>query len=726
VNLLKIHGSVTQWESIVITEDDYWEFFERRPNMANILSAEAARRSLLFVGHDLGDDDFKRIYLQVTRNLAEFRHRCYVVQLHPNPADVTFWKAKRLEIIDADAAQFLSALSEAVAAARPIVEVKDEIPRPERPYKFLDYFEAADRAIFYGREWEAPALQRQIMAHKLTVLYGASGVGKTSLLQAGVIPRLHEDGYVAFYVRSLEDPAQAIKTEALRLTHGEAQLDEEVRATALHPFLHRVLPPETRLVVFLDQFEEFFIRLRDEVRRAFIEELAACLEDDALEMRAVLSLRDDYFVRLDEFYARWPKVFDNRFRLRNLDEEKARLAIFLPAQQFGLSYEDALLRQLLADLESGGVEPAQMQIVCNRLYEDLVASGRWTMDSGQPGTFTLAQYQHLGGTRAILAGYLDDVLAKLPEDEREPARGILKSMVTGQETKAALSAREIAQDEIVRQLGLDEGIVGRILAELRDSRVVRKLTLAEGESYELAHEVLVEKVWQWVTEEEARFKHARDMLRQDFNNYRNLGLLMPRDRLEIVNRYRDEVSLSEEEVELLFRSALAAGCELDYWRARADQAGLLEKLGDDWLSKLAEAQIFLSYAREDRGKVEDLYQKLFDSGFKPWMDKKDILPGEKWESCIQKAIRHSDLFLVCLSANSVDKRGWFQKEISQALDIWKEKLESDIYLLPVRLEDCKVPERLAEFQYVNLFEGDGWALLVKAIQVGVGRRIRVT
>ncbi|TEU15586.1 MAG: hypothetical protein E3J21_12870 [Anaerolineales bacterium] len=599
VNLLKIHGCVTQWESIVLTKDDYWEFFERRPNMANILSAEAARRSLLFVGHGLGDDDFNRIYLQVTRNLAEFRHKSYAVQLDPDPVDVTLWKAKRLEIIPADAAQFLSTLSEAVKAAMPVEEAVEEIPRPERPYKFLDYFEARDVPIFYGRELEAPALQRQIMAHKLTVLYGASGVGKTSLLQAGVIPRLHEDGYATFYVRSLEDPAQTIKVEALRLAdltpwppslRGKGEISPprvgERPGEGLNTFLRRVLPPETRLVVVLDQFEEFFIRLGDGVRRAFIEELAACLEDDALEMRAVLSLRDDYFVRLDEFAVRWPRVFDNRFRLRNLDEEKAELAIFLPAQQFGLSYEDELLQQLLADLESGGVEPAQLQILCHRLYEDLVTSEQWSVASEQPGTFTLDRYQALGGTKAILAGYLDDVLARLPEEERELAQGILKSMVTGEETKAALSAKEIAQDEIVRQLGLDEQTVGRILAELRDSRVVRKLTLAEGESYELAHEVMVEKVWQWVTPEEARLKYTRDMLRQDLNNYRNLGLLMPLDRLEIVNHYRDEMSLSEEELELLFRSALAAGCEVGYWWDKANQAGLLERLRDAWLGWL--------------------------------------------------------------------------------------------------------------------------------------------
>ena len=140
----------------------------------------------------------------------------------------------------------------------------------------------------------------------------------------------------------------------------------------------------------------------------------------------------------------------------------------------------------------------------------------------------------------------------------------------------------------------------------------------------------------------------------------------------------------------------------------------------------ATSQIFLSYAREDEEKVENLYQKLSHAGFKPWMDKKDILPGEQWKSSIQKAIQHSEFFLVCLSANSVDKRGWIQREIKQALDIWKEMLESDIYLISVRLEDCGAPENLGDFQWVDLFEKDGWTRLVKAIQVGMERRAEVT
>jgi len=128
--------------------------------------------------------------------------------------------------------------------------------------------------------------------------------------------------------------------------------------------------------------------------------------------------------------------------------------------------------------------------------------------------------------------------------------------------------------------------------------------------------------------------------------------------------------------------------------------------------------IFLSYAREDRDKVENLHGRLSDAGFKPWMDTKEILPGEAWAFGIQKAIRSSDFFLACLSPNSVSKRGSLQTEIRDALRIWQEKLESDIHLIPVRLEDCQIPESLRDFQWVDLFEKDGWDKLVRAMQIG--------
>ena len=133
-------------------------------------------------------------------------------------------------------------------------------------------------------------------------------------------------------------------------------------------------------------------------------------------------------------------------------------------------------------------------------------------------------------------------------------------------------------------------------------------------------------------------------------------------------------------------------------------------------------RVFLSYPREDAARVDAIYQRLKNEGLKPWIDRKDILPGEKWEQSIREAIRQSDFVLVCLSGYSVNKR-CLQKEIKYSLDISDEMLDSDIYVIPVRLDNCDVPEKLRTFQWMDLFEPDGWARLLEALGEGADGEI---
>jgi hypothetical protein len=133
-------------------------------------------------------------------------------------------------------------------------------------------------------------------------------------------------------------------------------------------------------------------------------------------------------------------------------------------------------------------------------------------------------------------------------------------------------------------------------------------------------------------------------------------------------------------------------------------------------------QIFLSYAHEDDRAVVQLYDRLAGAGLKPWMDKRDILPGERWQTVLARAIRKSHFFLACLSTKSVEKRGYLQREFKQALDLWQEKLDGDIYLIPIRLDDCEVPEAFQPLQWVNLFEDDAWPTLLGAIRAGAERQ----
>jgi hypothetical protein len=101
----------------------------------------------------------------------------------------------------------------------------------------------------------------------------------------------------------------------------------------------------------------------------------------------------------------------------------------------------------------------------------------------------------------------------------------------------------------------------------------------------------------------------------------------------------------------------------------------------------------------------------------PWLDEEKLLPGQDWQHEIPAAVRAADVVLVCLSGLSINKEGYIQKEIRSALDIAEEKPDGVIYLVPVKLEECFVPERLSKWQWVNLFERTGYQRLLGALNM---------
>ncbi len=127
-------------------------------------------------------------------------------------------------------------------------------------------------------------------------------------------------------------------------------------------------------------------------------------------------------------------------------------------------------------------------------------------------------------------------------------------------------------------------------------------------------------------------------------------------------------------------------------------------------------RVFLCHASQDKPAVRELHRRLTANGFAPWLDEEDLLPGQKWQVEIPKAVRNSDVVLVCLSQRSVNKEGYVQKEIKFALDVADEKPEGTIFLIPLRLEACDVPDRLSAWQWVNFYEDDGYARLVRALR----------
>jgi hypothetical protein len=136
-------------------------------------------------------------------------------------------------------------------------------------------------------------------------------------------------------------------------------------------------------------------------------------------------------------------------------------------------------------------------------------------------------------------------------------------------------------------------------------------------------------------------------------------------------------------------------------------------------------KVFLAYVQEDARAAARLYSDLRAAGCDPWLDRRKLLAGQNWPRAIEEAIDTADFFVACFSRNSERKRGGFQAEIRYALDCARRVPLDEVFLVPVRLEDCRVPRAIgSELQYIDLFPGwrGGLRRLIAALRRGCRRR----
>ena len=136
-------------------------------------------------------------------------------------------------------------------------------------------------------------------------------------------------------------------------------------------------------------------------------------------------------------------------------------------------------------------------------------------------------------------------------------------------------------------------------------------------------------------------------------------------------------------------------------------------------------RVFLCHASEDKANVREVCQLLKTDGFSPWLDEEDLLPGQQWSEEIPKAVRNANAVIVFVSQRAVTKEGYFQKEIKFALDLADEKPQGTIFLIPAKLEECTVPDRLSHLQWVDLFRTDGYRRLKTALETRAASQLRL-
>ena len=409
-----------------------------------------------------------------------------------------------------------------------MAEMTEVIEHGVNPFVGPRAFTAADRDLFFGRGAELRRLRALVVARKAVLLFAPSGAGKTSLLQAGLLPLLPREvpGLAVFPVVRLgggadgEGPNRYARRLLSFLPGGPAAEGNEL-GTDLEAGLNRAFgilvaersggdPVEACLLV-IDQLEEIFAAgLEGEAeRRDFLVELARSIQR-APQISLLLAIREDFLAGLDPYLDLFPDRLRARYRLEMLAAQAAVRAIRGPAERAGVEVEESVARRLVDNLRRcpvpgpGGmaregmddhVDPVQLQVVCRQFWESL------------PAGVTRVEAEHVtafGTVDAVLAGYYAErvaaVVAATGVAERAIREWIGRRLITPEGLRCQ-TMKETGR----RGLG-EEAISGLIEARLVHEEMRRGLVW-----YELAHDRLIGPVRD---DNEAWRKRRRGRLRR--------------------------------------------------------------------------------------------------------------------------------------------------------------------------------------------------------------------
>jgi len=395
------------------------------------------------------------------------------------------------------------------SAAQPSVD-------PQHPWLGLASFTEEMRGYFYGRDEEVAELARRVQRKLLTILFGQSGLGKTSILRAGIVPRLRSEGYCPVYVRidySPEAPApsEQIKQAIFRATRGSGQWTQTgvaVAGESLWEFLHHrddVLRDESGktlipLLIF-DQFEEIFTLAQSDDfgrKRAteFLDDLADLVENRApaaleakmdqdeatverfdftrSDYRILIALREDYLAHLEGVKGRMPSISQNRMRLARMTGTQALDAVLRPGGKLvNEEVAESIVRFVAggSELHNAEVEPSLLSLICRELNNARIAQERAEISADL-----------LAGSReTILSEFYERALADQPA-------GVRKFIEDEMLTESGF--RESLAEERVQKAFAAAGASPEALATLVNRRLLRIEERLDLRRVELTHDVL--------------------------------------------------------------------------------------------------------------------------------------------------------------------------------------------------------------------------------------------
>ncbi len=559
----------------------------------------------------------------VNTSLADLQRIATTQDAPPLTSVVSNVDARFAAIVDRclsrDAAQRYASAEELRDALEQLIAVpsKDDIPEGN-PYRGLLPFEAQHRSLFFGRKSEIGTLIDRLRTESFVLIAADSGVGKSSLCRAGVLPLIADGalgGSRAYAIASMvpgRKPLSALcaaVAAALSCDEAALQTDLEQRPDSFARTLRKLLSTGRGLFLFLDQMEEL-VTIGDPAQSAIVSEALASLTFQGGEVRLLATARSDFLSRLATLPSLGDDVTRALYLLRPMGPDKLREAVVGPALIKGVSFEsDALVDSLVESTArtDGGLPLLQFAL-----------AELWEVRGG--GVITTAALDSIGGVAGALARHGDHVVGSLPAEQRLSARRILMSLVTLERTRARRTDEELTRSDVAARPALDALVRGRLLVA-RDT--------AEGAAYEVAHEALIrgwDTLGRWL-DEHAESRAVKQRLETSAHEWTRLGrskdaLWSPRqlaeaallDPHDIGPREADFLAASEAAMlrsRRLRRAALIAVPVILGLLYGALQVVARRDVGRRVAALLAQGQTALKEAQGKNAHVEQLRQRAF-------------------------------------------------------------------------------------------------------------------
>ncbi|RPE05370.1 ATP-binding protein [Chitinophaga lutea] len=470
------------------------------------------------------------------------------------------------------------------------------------PFKFLDPYGRDDYNIFFGRDEEIRQLYQHIHKNRLVLVYGTSGTGKTSIVQCGLMNRMEDTDWTPFFIRRSEnindslknilqkalanrEPAETMVSGKTNVAQTlivkrpgaqQAENGEQVYESLKNINLRYLRP----VYLIFDQFEELLIMGSQEEKQAFIAGIDHILSSPDLQFCSMLFImREEFFAGLSEFEREIPDFCDRRLRIEPMNARNVEEVIMRSCEKFSITLKEgaANAQQIISVLtEKNSISLPYLQIYLDQLWRSVYMSTGDRRTNGEeaypPLTFDSQIIQRFGKMTEVLNRFIrerldviQDVLEKeFPGIPGDFVSNVLDAFVTPEGTKRPLAYYRITDGktssiwftgQVAPYLQKRPGnLMLRCLQELEKNKILR----TDGQTYELAHDVLAGLIDSRRTEEQRRANYTNEQLQSRFTGFQNKtsDYLTPKE-IEAYRPYIGQLNLSPD-IQKFFADSISA------------------------------------------------------------------------------------------------------------------------------------------------------------------------